>query len=73
MLGPLGQADTEQLLRHLLDRSRSPRHLAGRLVPLCGGIPGYAAEYARAVAVDGWPEQGEPPLPRACAVSPPPA
>jgi class 3 adenylate cyclase len=63
VLEPLGAVDTGRLLRHLLDRSGLPRHLAGRLAPLCGGIPGYAAEYARVVAADGLPEHGEPPLP----------
>ena len=62
-LEPLGAAETGRLLRHLLDRAGLPRHLAGRLVPLCGGIPGYAAEYTRSVAADGWPERGEPALP----------
>lgn len=62
-LEPLGVADTGRLLRHLLDRAGQPRRLGGRLAPLCGGIPGYAAEYVRAVADDGLPERGEPPLP----------
>ncbi|GFJ85680.1 hypothetical protein [Phytohabitans houttuyneae] len=62
-LQPLGAADTGRLLRHLLDQSGSPHRLAARLAPLCGGIPGYAVEYARAVAADGFPKCGEPPLP----------
>jgi class 3 adenylate cyclase len=63
VLEPLGAADTGRLLRHLLDQAGLPRHLAGRLAPLCGGIPGYAAEYTRTAATDGWPECGEPPMP----------
>ncbi|MFC8617898.1 AAA family ATPase [Micromonospora purpureochromogenes] len=58
-LAPLGAVDTGRLLRRLLGRAGRPAALAGRLLPLVGGMPGYAGAY---VAVSG---DGEPGLPEA--------
>ncbi|SCF14250.1 AAA ATPase domain-containing protein [Micromonospora purpureochromogenes] len=58
-LAPLGAVDTGRLLRRLLRRAGRPAALAGRLLPLVGGVPGYAGAY---VAATG---DGEPGLPEA--------
>ncbi|MEH1055618.1 adenylate/guanylate cyclase domain-containing protein [Micromonospora sp. CPCC 206171] len=58
-LAPLGAVDTGRLLRRLLGRAGRPAALAGRLLPLVGGMPGYAGAY---VAASG---DGEPGLPEA--------
>ncbi|GAB3178846.1 AAA ATPase-like protein [Micromonospora palomenae] len=58
-LAPLGAVDTGRLLRRLLGRAGRPAALAGRLLPLVGGMPGYAGAY---VAATG---DGEPGLPEA--------
>ncbi|MGN9804675.1 AAA family ATPase [Micromonospora sp. L32] len=58
-LAPLGAVDTGRLLRRLLGRAGRPAALAGRLLPLVGGMPGYAGAY---VAAGG---NGEPGLPEA--------
>ncbi|MEH0830120.1 AAA family ATPase [Micromonospora sp. CPCC 205714] len=58
-LAPLGTVDTGRLLRRLLTHAGRPAALAGRLLPLVAGMPGYAAAY---VAATG---DGEPGLPEA--------
>ncbi|MGK5442633.1 AAA family ATPase [Micromonospora sp. URMC 105] len=60
-LAPLGTVDTGRLLRRLLTHAGRPAALAGRLLPLVAGMPGYAAAYV-AAAGDG---DGEPGLPEA--------
>ncbi|MEU5942148.1 adenylate/guanylate cyclase domain-containing protein [Micromonospora sp. NPDC047548] len=58
-LAPLGAIDTGRLLRRLLTRAGRPAALAGRLLPLVAGIPGYAGAYVAATG-DGDREPGLP-------------
>ncbi|MEV0810788.1 adenylate/guanylate cyclase domain-containing protein [Micromonospora sp. NPDC050200] len=67
-LAPLGAVDTGRLLRRLLTRAGRPAALAGRLLPLVAGMPGYAGAYVAATG-DGDREPGLPEAVRraACA------
>ncbi|MBQ0897981.1 hypothetical protein KBX37_33925, partial [Micromonospora sp. U56] len=49
-----GAVDTGRLLRRLLGRAGRPAALARRLLPLVGGVPGYAGAYG-AASGDGAP------------------